>query len=145
VSNVLNEPLDFSSCLPFLRVGALLKRESTRVIVQSAGDSVPNAPMEWSIPMQDTKTPESQCHYSDCASPAVKTCRKCHHSFCARHIHRQLWSYICDFCLWEKAAGHTPIEDAPMEGVVERIREREEHKGLRFIPDYQEKIDEHDQ
>ncbi len=92
--------------------------------------------------MQDTKPSESQCHYPECTSAAVKTCRKCHQSFCDRHIHRRWWSYLCDFCLWQRAAGHTPIRDARFEVASDFIREREERKGLHFIPDAQEKIDE---
>jgi hypothetical protein len=51
---------------------------------------------------------------------------------------------MCDFCLWQRAAGRTPTEDARFEGADDRIREREEQKGLHFIPDDQEKIDELD-
>jgi hypothetical protein len=43
-----------------------------------------------------------------------------------------------------KAAGRTPEIDARFEDASDRIREREERKGLHFIPNDQEKIDELD-
>lgn len=118
--------------------------KSTRIIVQRAGESVPHALMEGSSSMQDTKPPASQCHYPDCPAAAVKTCRQCHQSFCAVHIHRRWWSYICEFCLLLKAAGRTPERDAAFELASDQMRAREERRGLQFIPDDQEKIDELD-
>jgi hypothetical protein len=98
--------------------------------------------MERRIPMQDTKPPESQCHYPDCTSAAVNTCRKCHQSFCALHIHRRWWSYICDFCLELKEARrfHRPEPESgdvfhrgvDMPNVIDEVREKDD----------QEKIDE---
>jgi hypothetical protein len=60
--------------------------------------------------MQNKPIAESQCHYPDCQSAAVKTCSKCHQGFCAQHVHRRWLSAICEFCLLLKAAGQVPAQ-----------------------------------
>ena len=92
-----------------------------------------NAPLGLSIPMQDTKPSESQCHYPDCTSAAVKTCSKCHQSFCGLHIHRRWWSYMCDFCLWQRDAGRfhrsvvTPSEFRD-HAFIDEVREKNDQE-----------------
>jgi hypothetical protein len=86
--------------------------------------------------MQDTKIAEPQCHYPDCPSAAVKICRTCHQSFCARHIHRRWWSYIREFCLQLKAAeraAERPYETYGPERhavIVDEVREKDEQEQI---------------
>jgi len=68
--------------------------------------------------MQDKNRRESQCHYPDCTAASVKTCRKCHRSFCDQHIHRRWWgSYICEICLFLKGTGKAP-RDTEKEEII---------------------------
>ena len=77
--------------------------------------------------MGDKKILESLCHYPDCTSASVKTCRKCHQSFCDRHIHRRWWSYICEFCLLLGAAGRPPERDVRAEKEFLEYKRFEQH------------------
>ena len=87
-----------------------------------------NAKRQRVVAIGDKKALESQCHYPDCSLVSVKICRKCHQSFCGRHMHRRWGRSLCEFCLLLQVAKPSP----PL-GDIEAEKEVATIEGLRHI------------